>query len=145
MSLGHVFAKLLSIRSQVNVWHQTVRTHNACHTSLQLLEQGPQLVLGQLVLLACHSGHLPNTQNACDEPRRDGICGSWQCLVLVGWAGTFVCRLDYWFTYLELILTRGGLVNACSFNKIAFSLNLTQFKPTSNGFKEEKSVLPFSV
>ena len=78
----------------MNVWHQTVRTHNACHTSLQLLEQGPQLVLGQLVLLAYHSGHIPNTQNACDKPRRDRICGRWQSLVLVGWAGIFVCRLE---------------------------------------------------
>ena len=52
MFLGHLFANLFPIRSQVNVWHQTA---SECHTSLQLLKQGPQLVLGQLVLLACHS------------------------------------------------------------------------------------------
>ena len=94
MSLGHVFAKLLSIGSQVNVWHQTVRTHNACHTSLQLLEQGPQLVLGQLVILAYHSRHLPNTQNAFYKHLRL-LSGRWQCLVLVGWPGNFVCRLEW--------------------------------------------------
>ena len=27
--------------------------------------------------------------------RKDGISGHWQCLVLVGWAGTFVCRLEW--------------------------------------------------
>ena len=37
-----------------NVWHQTL-------TSLQLLEKALQLVLGQLILLAYHPGHLPNT------------------------------------------------------------------------------------
>ena len=51
----------------MDVWHQTL-------TSLQLLEKAPQLVLNQLILLACPPGHLPNTllqleviQNACDK------------------------------------------------------------------------------
>ena len=43
MSLGHVLAKLLSIRSQVNVWHQTSRT--TMHASLQCscLNRAPSL------------------------------------------------------------------------------------------------------
>ena len=41
-------------KNSENVWHQTC-------TSLQLLEQDLQLVLDQLIFLALHSGHLPNT------------------------------------------------------------------------------------
>ena len=74
--------------------------NNAYYTSLQLLKRGPQLVLGQIVLLACHSGHLPKTlkqleiiQSLFDKPGRDSISGRRQCLVLVGWAGTFISRL----------------------------------------------------
>ena len=59
--------KLLSLGTLANVWHQTL-------TSLQLLEKALQLVLDQLMLLACHPGHLPNTlyqleviKNACDN------------------------------------------------------------------------------
>ena len=94
LSLGHVFAKLLSIRSQVNVWHQTVRTtmHATLHCSCS--NRAPSLSWASLYF----SGHHPNTLkkleimlNACDKPRRDGISSRRQCLLPVGWAGTFVC------------------------------------------------------
>ena len=45
---------LLSIGTLVDVWHQTL-------ISVQFLEKAPQLVLNQLILLACPSGHIPIT------------------------------------------------------------------------------------
>ena len=54
MSIGRVLKKLLSIGTLVNVWHQTL-------SSLQLLEKALQLLLDQLIPLACHPGHLSNT------------------------------------------------------------------------------------
>ena len=41
-------------RNSGNVWHQTL-------ASMQLLEKALKLVLDQLILLAFHPGHLPNT------------------------------------------------------------------------------------
>ena len=77
MSLGHGYAKLLSIGSQVNVWHQTVRTHNACHTSQQLLEQGPQLVILDTSVTSHHSkGHSFEGQALADGPLLTKIIGS---------------------------------------------------------------------
>ena len=68
--------KLLSIGTLVDVWHQTL-------TSLQLLEKAPQLVLNQLIVLACPPGHLPNIlkqldaiQNACDKLLEKTFLGS---------------------------------------------------------------------
>ena len=54
MSVGQVLEKLLSIGTLVDVWHLTL-------SSLQLLEKAPQLVLNQLILLACPPGHMTNT------------------------------------------------------------------------------------
>ena len=34
-----------------------------CNKSLQMLQQGPQLVLGQIVLRICNPAHLPDTLN----------------------------------------------------------------------------------
>ena len=51
--------------------------------SLQLLEKALQLIMDQLILFACHHGHLPNTllqleviQNACDKLLETAFLGT---------------------------------------------------------------------
>ena len=92
MSLGHVLAKLLSIRSQVNYWRQTAWTtiHATFHYSC--LNRAPNLFWASLYFFLVVLATFPTLKEL--KMHWSAFPGHRQCLVLVGWAGTFVCRLS---------------------------------------------------